>query len=300
MEKLLKGELTLTIDILLGLLLGEVIIRLKLPDLLLRRFTPFLQRHGVNSTTGLAVATSIGSSKAGAAILSSALTSGQISERCAVWSVLMLSLPSYLKRWPSTLLMSVSMAGRAGMFYALSMLFVAVSRFVIAFTFLKRGNDGEAMSSEPQAPSVKTHSMSLVKKLVKTLPLAWIFFALAYSLVPVVNSYLQEVFRSPGVLGFLPLSGWAVAAGAVVKVSAALAMAGGAMASGELSTAGAVFALVLGSGLGTATRIIRMNAGYYFGFFPAKTAQKMLIMNFITIMPAVILNWIFALFALLF
>ena len=186
------------------------------------------------------------------------------------------------------------------MFYALSMLFVAVSRFVIAFTFLKRGSEGESPATEPHDFSAKTHSMSLVKKLVKTLPLAWIFFALAYSLVPVMNRYLQDVFRSPGVLAFLPLAGWTVAAGAVVKVSAALAMAGGAMASGELSTAGAVFALVLGSGLGTATRILRMNAGYYFGFFPAKTAQKMLIMNFITIMPAVILNWIFALFALLF
>lgn len=91
----------------------------------------------------------------------------------------------------------------------------------------------------------------------------------------------------------------AVAAGSIAHVSSALAMAGGALASGELNTEQAVFALILGSGLGTATRILRQNAGYYFGLFPARTAQKMLFLNFITIMPVIIINILIAGLALL-
>ena len=41
----------------------------------------------------------------------------------------------------------------------------------------------------------------------------------------------------------------------------------------------AVFALLLGNGLGIVTRALRQNAGYYFGLFPAGLAQSMLFWN---------------------
>ena len=78
---------------------------------------------------------------------------------------------------------------------------------------------------------------------------------------------------------FLPLVGWAVAAASVAHVSAALALTGGSLAAGELSAAQAVFALLLGNGLGIVTRALRQNAGYYFGLFPAGLARSMLFWN---------------------
>ena len=99
---LLKGEITLTIDIIFGLILGEVIIRLNIADKIMKRFMP----RNIPGVTGLALAASFGSSKAGAAIISSALANNTITEREAVYSVLMLALPSYLRRWPSTLALS--------------------------------------------------------------------------------------------------------------------------------------------------------------------------------------------------
>ena len=117
--------------------------------------------------------------------------------------------------------------------------------------------------------------------------------------MPVLNKFFQEIFINSKVLEFLPLAGWTVAAGSVARVSVALALAGGALSSGELNIAQAVFALILGSGLGTATRLLRMNAGYYFGFFPARTAAKMLLTNFIVIMSFFILNLFFAIIFLL-
>ena len=256
----------LTVHILLGLLLGEVIMYFHLPDLLMKRFMPHLR---LSPSSSLAVAASFASSKTGAAMLSSSLAGGEITEKCAVWSVLMLSLPSYLRRWPSTLMLSVSLAGRAGGIYALVMLAISVGRFIVAYMFAR--TDGGSVSADIKPSS---HKVPLMKRIVKTLPFAWIFFALSYSLVPMLNKSLQAGF-----------AGSAIAASAVVRVNAALALAGGSLASGELTMHQAVFALLLGSTLGTFGRVLRMNAGYYFGFFPVRTARKMLVMNFLTVIP---------------
>ena len=287
MAGLIRGELLLTAHILLGLALGELITRLHLPEKLLSRFTKILR---VNPTTALATASSIASSKTGAAILSSALSHGQITEKCAVWSVLMLSLPAYIRRWPSTLIMSMSLAGRAGGIYALTMLAITAGRFVIAYRFVvsegKASPHDTPSSSAPKVPSLKASA----KKALVLLPVAWLCYGLAYMLVPMVNAYFKGVFTG----GILPLSGWTVAGSAIVRVNAALAFAGGALASGELGVSQAVFALLLGSGLGTITRILRMNAGYYFGFFPVRTARKMLLMNYATITPLVLVSILIA------
>lgn len=295
MNGLLKGEIYLTADIIIGLILAEAVIRLRLSDIIMRRFLP----KNIPAVTGFAVALSAGSSKAGAAVISSALENNELNERSAVWSVLMLPLPSYLRRWPSTLALSVSMAGNAGMFFALSLLLRSVMRFFIALHFLRKENpfcpSENQNINNPDYPSQKLKqrfASGLPKKLMGTLPLAWFLFALAYSLVPMADRFLQEIFSGNDSL--LPLSGWAVSAAGIGHVSSALALAGGAMSSGELSTVQAAFALILGSGLGTASRILRQNAGYYYGLFPKGTASKMLMMNFATIIPLIIVNLLFA------
>ena len=291
---LLAGELTLTLEIVLGLVLGEIIMRLRIAELIMKKFIP----RSINPVTALALSVSFASSKTGAGIISSALEKQQITEKQTIWSVLMLSLPSYLKRWPATFALALSMAGRAGALFAVSQLVIAAGRFITAFIFLPKEKEKENKSDVEisQAKAHHEHKHSLLHKLIKTLPLAWIFFALAYSLVPVINKFFSQTINFP----FLPLAGWTVAGTSIARVSAALALAGGSLASGELNNSQALFALILGSGLGTATRILRMNAGYYFGMFEARLARKLLLMNFVTLIPFVIINLIFALFALSF
>lgn len=289
MNSLLRGELLLTLHIILGLVFAELISRLHVTDFIIKHFIP----KNIPPVTGLAVALSAGSSKAGAAVISSSLSHGEISQHTAVWSVIMLSLPSYLRRWPSTFALALSTAGIAGAVYAVSMLVISVLRFMIALHFLRHDNFSE--SSSPHQLHNPKHSISLTRKLINTLPPAWLFFALAYSLVPHINSFMTQKFS--GIDTFIPLSGWTVAASAIGRVSAALSLAGGAIEAGGLSVTQAVFALVLGSGLGTVTRILRMNAGYYYGFFPKDVATKMLLVNFASIIPLVVMNLIFAAFA---
>ncbi|MBQ9564348.1 MAG: hypothetical protein IJU98_02060 [Synergistaceae bacterium] len=285
---LLKGELWLTLDILLGLAVGELILRLGLADRLLRRLTPFLRRHGVEPVVGLALTLSLGSSKAGAALLAGALDRGEIDRRTALWGTLMLPLPAYLRRWPATFALAASMAGLAGGLFALFLLLRSSARFVVAFLILRHGSGARPLPEpEDVKPASRSRSGRLWRKLLRTLPLAWLLFALTYALVPWADAFFKR-----WVLGgdFLPLAGWTVAAGSLAHVSAALALAGGALAAGELSTAQAVFALILGSALGIVTRVLRQNAGYYFGLFPPDLARRMLFWNLATILPFVLLS----------
>ena len=277
MEKLINGELILTINIIIGFIFGEIITHYKLSDKIFSRIMPHMR---IPRTSALAICASLGSSRAGAVILSGALNANEITSECAIWSALMLSFPSYLRRWPRLLITSASLAGISGIIYAFSVLFVSACKFITSYILLKRVTKNYdiheiSQMTENENKSHKSTIKTRLLMLAKTLPLAWIFYAAAYSLVPIINDYMSKFFGG----AILPLAGWTVAGSAIVRVNAALAMTGGYLASGELNIIESSFALILGSGIASVTRILRMNAGYYFGMFNASTARKMLTMN---------------------
>lgn len=271
---LLRGELWLTFDILLGLLIGDVVLRWGLADRLMRGMMPWLRRHGIGPLVGLALTLSLGSAKAGAAVLASALSEGRIDRHTALWGTLSLAFPAYLRRWPATLVLSVSMTGLVGGIFALVLILRSLVRFALVVCVLRSRESGELPREE--APGRRRMGWGFYRKLGVTLPLAWFFYAVAFALVPYAESAFRRWFMGGS---FLPLAGWAVAAASMAHVSAALALTGGSLAAGELSVAQAVFALLLGNGLGIVTRALRQNAGYYFGLFPAGLARSMLFWN---------------------
>ena len=274
LKALLRGELWLTFDILLGLLIGDLVLRWGLADRLMRRMMPWLRRHGIGPLVGLALTLSLGSAKAGAAVLASALSEGRIDRHTALWGTLSLAFPAYLRRWPATLVLSVSMTGLVGGIFALVLILRSLVRFALVVCVLRSRESGELPLEE--APGRRRMGWGFYRKLGMTLPLAWFFYAVAFALVPYAESAFRRWFMGGS---FLPLAGWAVAAASVAHVSAALALTGGSLAAGELSAAQAVFALLLGNGLGIVTRALRQNAGYYFGLFPAGLARSMLFWN---------------------
>lgn len=274
LKALLRGELWLTFDILLGLLIGDLVLRWGLADRLMRRMMPWLRRHGIGSLVGLALTLSLGSAKAGAAVLASALSEGRIDRHTALWGTLSLAFPAYLRRWPATLVLSVSMTGLVGGIFALVLILRSLVRFALVVCVLRSRESGELPLEE--VPDRRRMGWGFYRKLGMTLPLAWFFYAVAFALVPYAESAFRRWFMGGS---FLPLAGWAVAAASVAHVSAALALTGGSLAAGELSAAQAVFALLLGNGLGIVTRALRQNAGYYFGLFPAGLARTMLFWN---------------------
>ena len=274
LKALLRGELWLTFDILLGLLIGDLVLRWGLADRLMRRMMPWLRRHGIGPLVGLALTLSLGSAKAGAAVLASALSEGRIDRHTALWGTLSLAFPAYLRRWPATLALSVSMTGLVGGIFALVLILRSLVRFALVVCVLRSRESGELPLEE--VPDRRRMGWGFYRKLGVTLPLAWFFYAVAFALVPYAESAFRRWFMGGS---FLPLAGWTVAAASVAHVSAALALTGGSLAAGELSAAQAVFALLLGNGLGIVTRALRQNAGYYFGLFPAGLARSMLFWN---------------------
>ena len=135
------------------------------------------------------------------------------------------------------------------------------------------------------------------KRLLKTLPIAWFFFAVAYMLVPWAESTIKEWLLAGTIL---PLAALTVAAASIAHVSAALALAGGSLAAGELTIAQAVFALLLGNSFGIVTRLFRANAGYYFGLFSREMAKQLLFWNFTTTAGFAVLSIALAALPLLF
>lgn len=255
MNGLLRGELLLTADIMLGVFLGEVIMRMGLAEKIILKSIP--------SSLSAAIVVSLGSSRAGAGILARS----NLPENILVWAVLLLPLPGYLKRWPGTFMLSVSCAGTAGAVFALSLLVRSILRFVFVCFKLRKA----VIVSE----SVKISRAGLkLSRIMKSLAVSWAVYACAYM--------LEGVCPATGTM--------TVAAASIAHVSSALALAGRELASGNMNTSQAVFALILGSGFGTVTRVLRQNAPYYFGLFEPGIARKMLWYNLATITPLVLVN----------
>ena len=292
---LARGELRLTFDILLGLLIGYAVLRSGIADRLMRRLVPYLRRAGIDPEVGMALTLSFGSAKAGAALIASALEDGRLSERSAKWGTLLLSFPAYLHRWPSTMIMASSLAGISGAIFALILLLRSAARFVFIIFVLRRGAAREEAPAETM-PAYEAKNIRFGLRMLKTMPLAWFFFAVAYLLVPRAEGALKQWLLAGSVL---PLASLTIAAASIAHISAALALAGGSLAAGELTVAQAVFALLLGNSFGIVTRIFRSNAGYYFGIFRGNMAKQLLFWNFATTSSFALISIILAALPLL-
>lgn len=275
-ERLLRGELSLTADIFIGFVVGTLIISTGLADTILRRALPKLRRYGIGASLGAALAVSIGSAKGGAAVIAAALDEGRISPRTAKWGTLLLSFPAYLRRWTTTMIVACSLAGAAGGVFALTLLLRSAAKFALELFILNRGEHDDLPLADCSGAVPAQSAKKFALRLLKTLPWAWLFYALAALLVPPAERVLHAWLKDSALI---PLPALAVAAASFAHVSAALALAGGSLAAGDLTTAQAVFALLLGSSLSMVTRLLRTNAGYYFGFFPRAVARSMLLWN---------------------
>jgi hypothetical protein len=283
---LLKGESLMTVSVVFGLFVGELIFRLRIAEVLIKKLLPFMQMLGLGPLLGTALMIGIGSSKAAATLLARGIEEERISRNGAVWGTLSLSFPAYLRRWPSTLALCASMTGRAGIVFAVTLLLRSLGRFCFVI-FKARGSEPDLAVMEAVKPGKLDPSFWL-KRLAVTLPVAWIFYAAAFLIMPRLEIFLRENLGGSA----LPAAGWAVASAALAGISASLALARGALDGGELSTAQVVFALLLGNGMGYLTRALRQNAGYFFGIFPADISRSIFIRNVATMLPFIVLSLI--------
>jgi hypothetical protein len=279
--ELLRGEALMTANILIGVFVGDVIFRLRLAERVVEKFLPALRRLGIGPILGTALAVGVGSSKVAAALLARGVEDGSISREGAIWGTISLSFPAYLRRWPSTLALCVSMAGLSGGIFAATLLLRSLGRFL--FVIVKaRGSERESGDAD-SGETGRSRSGSWYRRLIATLPVAWAFYAAAFLIMPEIEKFLRSSLGG----SLLPVAGWGVASAALAGISASLALARGALAAGDLDAAQTVFALLLGNGLGYFTRALRQNAGYFFGIFPPDMSRAILIRSMATMIPFV-------------
>lgn len=278
--ELFRGIGVLTLSVTGGLALGKVIIALSLADRLLGSLAPLLERLRIPSQTLFALGVSLGSSRAGAAIVAEAYGAGILSKGEALFSTLAQSFPGYVKRWFVTFPVAAALAGTAGAIYSFTTLLRSFLRFVF-FLVLLRGKGGEDRRGpkERGEGGGKRGNFSFFRHLAKTLPMAWAFYGLAFALTP----WLQDFIKARG--AFLPLltpAGWTVAAASFAHANAALGVAGGALASGSLTTAQAVLALLTGNMLAVISRVLRQDLAFWMGIFPPAMVRSLFLWNLST------------------
>jgi hypothetical protein len=280
LRTLLKAEAVLTLNITVGITVGEFILWLGLVEKLFARQIPTLERWGIHGKIAAAMMMALGSPRSGAALISGAYSDGEITIEEATYGTLSLAFPAYLKRWVGTAALAVSMAGLAGFLFALVLVLRSACRFVWVLAMLVRQKNafyspgGE--KSRPPQMSAKERFARGFNLLRRSLPWAWFFFALTYMMVPFTDRVFTEHIAGRGAGFFLPAEGWAVAVSSLAHITAALSSAGGAISSGALNVGQAVLALLIGNMAGSVTRTMRQNVGYWIGIFPKDLIPNLL------------------------
>ncbi|MDR1514252.1 MAG: hypothetical protein LBS45_01035 [Synergistaceae bacterium] len=287
---LFRAELMLTVNIVAGLVTGEIILSLGIVDMLFAPLVPILSRWGIHKTIAGAMFVALGSSRSGAAMISACFVSGGMSREEAVYGTLSLAFPGYLRRWVGTAALAWGLAGIAGLIYAIILLARSALRFVwVVFLLTKRRPTMTTDASPPEksgaAEADKTpqsRRRKLAGIMCRSLPWAWFFFAVAYAAMPFVERAFEKHAVLWGFGSFLPPEGWAVAVSALAHVMAALSSARAALAAGDLAIPQAVLALLVGNMVGTLTRTMRQNVGYWMGIFPRELIPSLLRWHLVT------------------
>jgi len=319
---LLYGELLLVVTVTTGLAFGKLLLAASVPERVMRFLLPGADERrakgGLSPDLLFAIAVSLGSSRAGAAIVAEAQREGRLSRREALFGTLLQSFPGYVKRWIVSFPTALGLAGAAGAIYSVAVLLRSFCRFLFFVALLRRESTRESLqgrtsdvpcpsfvhgdsafaeipdSALPQREHEKGASrrtslgpvgnrggaLPLFRTLARTLPLACSVYALAYLLSPSIQAFLQEKGAS---FPLLSSAGWTVAAASFAHVNAALGVAGGAIASGALSTAQGVLALLVGNMLAVLSRVLRQDLAFWVGIFPGRMVRSLFVWNLLTL-----------------
>jgi hypothetical protein len=276
---LLKAECLLTVNIAVGLAVGELILALGIVDRLFSPLIPRLERFGVHGKIAAAMIIALGAPRSGVALISRSYSDGEITKDEATFGTLALAFPGYLRRWAGTAAMAAAIAGVSGFIFAAALVLRSACRFIWALLMLsRRAPERGGVSAAPDKISIGVYERAsrALALLKRSLPRAWLCFALTYALVPFVDGAFSKYAAADGFLWLLPAEGWAVAASSLAHVTAGLSSAAAGLSSGKLGTAQAVLALLIGNMAGSITRTMRQNVGYWMGIFPKELVKNLL------------------------
>lgn len=281
----------LTLSVSGGLALGKIIIALSLPERLFRALLPGLGGLGIPPQALFALGVSLGSARAGSAIVAGAYGEGVLTKRQALFGTLLQSFPGYVRRWLVTFPVAAALAGMAGAVFSLVLLLRSFLRFLFFLWILRGQNPAACGGGQPAEGQGRRGAFPLLKTLARTLPPAWAFYAAAYLATPVLQRAIEAWGAS---FPLMSPASWAVAAASFAHVNAALGAAGGAVAAGSLTVAGAVLALLAGNMLASLSRVLRQDLAYWMGIYPPPMVRSLFAWNFGTLLVVMAISIAFA------
>ena len=298
-QGLLRGELTLILTVVAGLALGKLLLVASVPERVMRVLLPKGKSASRTHPDILfALAVSIGSARAGAAIIAESYRDGRVTEKEAVFGTLTQAFPGYLKRFLIMFPTAMGLAGLAGAAFSLIVLVRSFCRFVFFLLLIRRPPDPVTDADLPHggenAPLTASNAsapprggMSLLRTLSLTLPLACTVYALAYVLSPSIQLFFQE---RGAYFPLLSSAGWTVAAASFAHVNAALGLAGGAIAADTLTVAQGLLALLVGNMLAALSRVLRQDLAFWLGIFPGRMVRSLFFWNYFTLIALMLLS----------
>jgi len=291
---LVRAELILTAHIIAGLTVGELILATGAVERLFAPVVPRLARLGIHDKIASAMLIAVGTSRSGAALISRAYSDGEITREEATFGTLSLAFPAYLRRWTGTVAMAVGIAGRAGLIFALVLVIRSACRFIWVVVLLSRRGVKRTADfvtvKDREIIGVRERINRTLRMLKRSLPLAWFFFALTYTLVPYADRVFSEYLARPELYSILPAEGWAVAISSIAHVTAGLSSAAGALGTGSIDVGQAVLSLLVGNMAASISRTLRQNVGYWVGIFPKDLVPDLLRWHFKTTVTLEVLS----------
>ena len=255
-----------------------------------RLAAPLTGRARLPRVAAASFTTALVSNPAANAMLSEALDQGEISPRAlAVANLLNGSWPSFIVHLPTTLVVSTSFAGRAGLAYT-GVMFLAATMRLIGAAILGRLilPPAESAAATDAAPSKKTLReiwpglrQRLTKRLATLLSVAapvyfLITLAAALGFFEAVKDFSAEHLPD----FFLPVeAATLIIFSFTAEFSSGFVAAGALIQNSTLTTAQAAAALIIGNIIATPIRVLRWQLAAFLGFFRLRLGLVLILCN---------------------
>ncbi len=260
--------------------------------LVVRISSPLIKHVRLSQWSAVAFSTAFLSGIAANTFLWNAFKDGHIKKReMYVATLLNLGLPSYALHLPTTMAITVSLVGKAGLIYVIVTFFAALIRTISVLTagiFLLPEPDEKTITSLGNEPV--TNRNEQVKKLLKRylmyrLPRIAKYTVPIYVIVVSLGqmnffNWLQNTTASFFSTDILPVKGVSVVVFSIMAEFTSGAAAAGAMLSqGILQVKETVIALLIGSIMAAPVRALRHQLPSYLGIFTPSTGTAILLMG---------------------
>lgn len=272
--------------IILGVILGEFLISLKLVEKLSFLTKPITNFSHLRHECGISFITAFASPAAANSMLARYHDRGLIKKKELFLASMINSFPAIVMHWKYMLPVLLPLLGRVGLIYFFLLVLVGLVQtgllMIVSRFILKGGSEQEiALENDVNRPSLKEalslslkSSRNTIKRIVKV-----IIPSLIITCILIELGVFEKIASSlSGITPYFPIppEGLGIVAAQLGHSNAAYAVASGLLSSGEISAKGVVLSLLAGDVLSGIVMMFRYLMPYYVGIFGLRTGLELM------------------------